>query len=112
MELEHAEDDEDGHAYPFAVLEVEQPGGGGGEQDGSAEPDGVDEAAVAVAFVGVEPATGKAVALRGVHIGCRLKRKCEKAQASRWREGLCLVLVPEKGIEPPTFALRMRCSTD
>ena len=21
-------------------------------------------------------------------------------------------LVPEKGIEPPTFALRMRCSTD
>lgn len=112
MKLEHAEDDEDGHAYPFAVLEVAQPGGGGGEQDGSAEPHGVYEAAVAVAFVGVEPAADEAVALRGVHIGCRLKRKCEKAQASRGREGLCLVLVPEKGIEPPTFALRMRCSTD
>ena len=70
MKLEHAEDDEDGHTYPFAVLEVEQPGECGGGQDGSAEPDGVDEAAVAVAFVGVEPAAGKAFALRGVHIGC------------------------------------------
>ncbi|EEZ76788.1 hypothetical protein NEILACOT_03234 [Neisseria lactamica ATCC 23970] len=85
MELEHTEDDEDGHTYPFAVLEVEQPGECGGGQDGPAEPDGVDEAAVAVAFVGVEPAAGKAFALRGVHIGCRLKRKCEKAQASRGR---------------------------
>ncbi len=70
MKLEHAEDDEDGHPYPLAVLEVEQPGGGGGEQDGSAEPHGVDEAAVAVTFVGVEPAADEAVALRGVHIGC------------------------------------------
>jgi len=63
LKLEHAEYDEYGHAYPFAVLEVEEFGKQGGKQYGKSEPDGVYEAAVAVAFVGVEPAFDEAFAL-------------------------------------------------
>jgi hypothetical protein len=40
------------------------------------------------------------------------KAECakQKAQSEDW--AFCLILlVPERGIEPPTFALRMRCST-
>ena len=35
----------------------------------------------------------------------------EKAQRKGWAKSLIL-LVPEKGIEPSTFSLRMSCSTD
>ncbi len=86
-------------------LSIRRVGGGatgrecGGEQDDPAEPHGVARAAVAVAFVGAEPAADEAVALRGVHIGCRLKRKCEKHRLPE-EERVCAVLVPEKGIEP------------
>ena len=63
LKLEHAEYDEYSHAYPFAVLEMEESGEQGREQYGQSEPDGVYEAAVAVAFVGVEPAFDEAFAL-------------------------------------------------
>lgn len=63
LKLEHAEYDEHGHAYPFAVLEVEEFGEQGGKQYGKSEPDGVYETAVAVAFVGIEPAFDEAFAL-------------------------------------------------
>ena len=59
MELQHAEDDKDGHADPLAVLQVEDFRQQGGEHDCQAEAEGVDMAAIAVAFVGVEPAFGK-----------------------------------------------------
>lgn len=59
MELQHAEDDKDGHADPLAVLQVEDFGQQGGKYDCQAEAEGVDMAAIAVAFVGVEPAFGK-----------------------------------------------------
>ena len=59
MELQHAEDDKDGHADPLAVLQMEDFGQEGGKHDRQAEAEGVDMAAIAVAFVGVEPAFGK-----------------------------------------------------
>lgn len=80
MELQHAEDDKDGHADPLAVLQVEDFRQQGGEHDCQAEAEGVDMAAIAVAFVGVEPAFGKMEAFGlGRHVvrrismwGCKL----------------------------------------
>jgi hypothetical protein len=39
-----------------------------------------------------------------------IKPKSKKPSHEDWAFCLNLV-VPERGIEPPTFALRMRCST-
>ena len=50
-------------------------------------------------------------------IDVKEKYKTEKRSSenpkNKFSDDLSLCnLVPEKGIEPPTFALRMRCSTD
>lgn len=43
----------------------------------------------------------------------RNKKRSSENTKTKFSDDLSLSnLVPEKGIEPPTFALRMRCSTD
>ena len=42
-----------------------------------------------------------------------IRYAAQRPSENHFSDGLLSVeMVPEKGIEPPTFALRMRCSTD